>query len=88
MDPQWRHDGKEIFYRQENRLMSVAVRSSGDRFERDLPKPLFELQPTLEGRNQYTASPDGQKFLVIRVVQASTSPPIAVLLDWQSRARR
>ena len=88
VDPQWRRDGKEMFYRQGNRLMSVEVRTTDDRFERDLPRLLFELSAILRGRNQYTVSPDGQKFLAIVPMKASVSLPIAVLLDWQSQARR
>ena len=41
--PGWSHDGKEIFYRENLRLMSVKVNTTERRAELGTPTPLFEV---------------------------------------------
>ena len=87
-DPQWRRDGKELFYVQSNALMAVAVQTGGDRFERDLPKKLFEAPFLNVGRNRYVATADGQKFLGVLRSQTAGSPPVTVVVNWASGLKR
>ena len=43
-EPQWRADGKELFFIQNKTLMTVEIASGPGRFEAGIPKPLFEAQ--------------------------------------------
>ena len=66
--PQWRRDGKEIFYLSPDRkLMTVDVQGNGPTFEAGVPKAMFELRIQSVGlpgpRNFYVAAGDGQRFL-------------------------
>ncbi len=86
----WRQDGKELFYMAlDGRLMAVSIRLpvSGPTVEAGTPTPLFPARPFravehLDGP-QYVVSPDGQRFLVNTVGDA-TAPPIRVVLNWRA----
>jgi Tol biopolymer transport system component len=84
--PQWRADGKELFYLAGSRLMAADIKVSGARLEAGVPHALFEAPFALWGRNTFVPSQDGQRFLAI--MQA---PPadlaITVELNWMSRLR-
>jgi hypothetical protein len=80
----WRSDGSEVFYVQPDRqIMAAAVLRSGRTIQLDRPRALFKLPaaPLL-----YEPSPDGQRFLVSKVV---TEPsPITILLNWNPAIAR
>ncbi len=90
--PQWRGDGKELFYNtfvnlaeeKDLYLMSVEVKP-GSTFQLGPPRALFEnanLSP-INGPDQYSyaVSPDGQYFYIL-VRQPPSSAQIHVVLNW------
>jgi serine/threonine protein kinase/Tol biopolymer transport system component len=80
-EPCWRKDGTELFYLAADRnLMAVPVRL-GTTITTGAPKPLFPV-PLSEQRHSYSATSDGQRFLVGRL--AGEMPPITVVLNWQA----
>ena len=84
--PQWRADGKELFYLAPDRnLMSVAVNTSGA-VEFGRPAPLFQVNVPLTGlmddRNSYVPTANGQKFLVCALTETGSSQPWNVVLNW------
>ena len=86
-DPNWRPDGRELFYVNAMKLYGVAVRAAGSRFEADTPRELFEiadLHPQMR-RNRYVVSRDGQRFLVLTNPQNQDSSPLTVVVNWQSQ---
>lgn len=86
-EPQWRRDGRELFYRAPNQtLMAVDVKSNPTTVEFGPPKALFptrmkwmEIQA---GARHYAAAPDGQRFLMISATDEAQSSPITVMLNW------
>jgi Tol biopolymer transport system component len=81
-DPQWRGDGKEIFYTANGSVMASAVSADG---APGSPKKLFSIEfATTAGRNRYVASRDGQRFLVITPEPAKdpATIPFVVILNW------
>ncbi|MCA1603382.1 MAG: hypothetical protein LC776_17665 [Acidobacteria bacterium] len=90
--PQWRHDGKELFYvSPDKKLMAVEVKKSDSTFEVGVPTPLFDLNiitifPGL--RNFYVATRDGQRFLVTSLLEESTSTPTVVVQNWTADLKR
>jgi serine/threonine protein kinase len=86
-EPQWRHDGKELFYRAPNQtLMAVGITSKPTALEFSPPKALFptriqwmEIQAVA---HHYAAAPDGQRFLMIRATEEARLSPITVVLNW------
>jgi Tol biopolymer transport system component len=89
-EPQWRRDGRELFYvTADGTLMAVNV-SSGQTLQATRPMPLFRTPIPTSGemnsrRNHYVAAPDGQRFLVNAASEAQES--ISVLVNWTSRLR-
>jgi len=86
--PQWRGDGKELFYcSTDGKLMAVDVKSGGA-FEAGLPKTLFDLSDAKVYYADYTATADGQRFLFVRKLQESTPAPFSVVVNWTAGAPR
>jgi eukaryotic-like serine/threonine-protein kinase len=86
-NPQWRSDGKELYYLQNDRLMAVPIRSSDLRLEAGKPELLFEAPFGPTGRSSYVPSRDGQRFLVnMRAEQPGH--PLTVVLNWASELKR
>jgi Tol biopolymer transport system component len=93
----WRKDGKELFYVSlDERLMAVPIRASADgtRLELGVATPLF-LTQILGGAiqtgglgPQYDVSSDGQRFLVVTLVEDAVSTPITLIQNWQPDAKK
>ena len=83
-NPEWRGDGRELFYvSADNRLMAVPL--DGGSVAAGAPVALFTL-PQVSLRCPYAASPDGQRFLINRIV--SDPAPITVLFNWSPAQRQ
>ena len=87
--PRWNRNGRELFYiANDGKLMSVAVRSNGAKFEAEVPKALFDarLPITVTGGNStfipYAVSADGQRFLITVGVSDRALAPITLLVNW------
>ena len=84
--PEWRADGKELFYVSGDKVMVVDVKTDGDVFEAGTPKALFEIRgPALPGAGglpAFEASNDGKRFLIAVSVDEHTFTPITVVLNW------
>jgi Tol biopolymer transport system component len=90
--PQWRGDGRELFYvAPDKKIMAVPVTTAGS-FEAGAPAPLFttRVPPTgLTGdRNHFIVSPDGQRFLVNNLVAEGNSQPITLVLNWAAALKK
>jgi serine/threonine protein kinase/Tol biopolymer transport system component len=85
--PQWRRDGRELFYMAPERtLMAIEFESSLTTFAAAPPKTLFatgmkwiEIQGTAR---TYAVAPDGQRFLLASATEESRSAAITVILNW------
>jgi serine/threonine-protein kinase len=66
-EPRWARNGRELFFKSNGTLMSVAV-TSGATLALGTPRPLFSVAPYRGARNhpQYDVAPDGRRFLMIR----------------------
>jgi len=90
--PQWRSDGKELFYvGNDSKLMVVQVKTADNKFEASSPSPLFELRtvsgpPT--GAPSYAPTRDGQRFLVNMRPDESSRLPAVVVQNWTALTRR
>ena len=98
MDPVWRRDGKEIFYRNGREMMAVAVRTDPS-FQAGRPQVLWEgdymFGPSsscgIKGATttSYDVSPDGERLLMIRESdQDLYATRIVVVLNWVEELKR
>lgn len=85
-EPAWSPDGREIFYRDRDRMMAVTVENSST-MELGRPRLLFEgqfvHQPLPAGSRNYDVSPDG-RFLMVKPIEpiGQASFQMQVVLNW------
>jgi serine/threonine-protein kinase len=89
-EPTWARNGRELFYRNGDKLMMAAVETKPV-FSAAKPILLFEghYEIGLSGVEDYDVAPDGQRFLMIKTV-AQEAPPthVNVVLNWSDELRR
>jgi len=89
-EPIWSRDGKELFYRNGDRMMAVDI-STKPSFSHGTPRLLFEGQYTVGPLSiaSYDVTPDGRHFVML---QSSDSSPgatqIHVVQNWQAGLKR
>jgi Tol biopolymer transport system component len=85
--PVWRHDGKEIYYREGLRIMAVEVNMKASPVEFSSPAALFELASgNLNGR-YYDVAPDG-RFLTNTSPLAKKDPIFSLVVNWPGRLKK
>ena len=84
-EPIWARNGREIFYRNGDQMMSVEI-TTEPTFSARTPKMLFEggnFQAAQLSRAHYDVTLDGQRFLMVQASkQEQTSQQINVVLNW------
>ena len=87
IEPQWRRDGKELFWiAADRRLMTASVDTTGT-FHSGAPTALFQTTKStarlgIIGRTR-TVAPDGQRFLINQPPVHDGPPPITVIVNWR-----
>ena len=90
-EPRWAHNGRELFYRSDVALMSVAV-APGASFVTGEQKALFPAATFLTGGNHqlYEVSPDDRQFLFLRTTggpQAAGPAYVIQVSNWLGELR-
>jgi Tol biopolymer transport system component len=88
--PQWRRDGKELFYiGPDSMLMSVEV-NQGMTLSVKAPEPLFitNTYSPFAIRNTYVPSPDGQRILITAPPARQDVSPLVGVLNWAAALAR
>ena len=93
--PVWSPDGTELFYQSGPRMehMMVVTVHTEPTFSAETPQELFEgsykISRTIPGFSQYyDISPDGQRFLMIKVEEEAAAGQINVVLNWFEELKR
>jgi Tol biopolymer transport system component len=85
--PVWRHDGKEIYYREGLTIMAVEVNTKASPVELGSPKALFELASgNLYGR-YYDVAPDG-RFLTNTSPLTTKAQSFSLVINWPARLKK
>ncbi len=87
-EPRWRSDGKELYYLEGEKLMAVPVTTEGE-FSMGRPVTLFADSNLVANSNvtNYDVAPDGQRFLMLHVVDASDQPRSIHVQNWYEEFR-
>jgi len=88
--PVWSRDGRQLFFVQrDGKMMSVVLKTSGQSFEYEPPKALFETRMMFGfGRSDYfDVTPDG-KFLIGTLIGEPTAPAPTVIMNWQAALKQ
>jgi len=90
--PEWRRDGKELFYISADRkMMAVPVTTDGTTFSAGVPRALFDVQvpeQVAPYATDYTVTADGQRFLVNTVIDQPTRSALTVVLNWTADLKK
>lgn len=91
-EPLWSSTGDEIFYRDGDRMMVVAVQTE-PHFRADPPRELFRgayLSPATVGGVQrtYDVAADGQHFLMLEPEDDDGGLELRVILNWSQELER
>jgi serine/threonine protein kinase len=86
-EPAWGPDGRELFYRNGDKMMVVDVRTHPE-FTAAKPKLLFEGKYLTDriGTN-YDIAPDGRRFLMIRSDQETAPTQLRIVLNWSEELK-
>lgn len=84
----WRKDGKELFYLSlDGSVVSVPI-NSGPVLEAGKPVVLFSSRvPVFPNFDQFAATADGQRFLLLESIDSAPNP-FTIVLNWQAAAKR
>jgi hypothetical protein len=83
-EPRWSRNGRELFYRNADKIMVVDVQISPSVHVTGTPKMLFE-----KASMGYDVSADGKRFLMLRRgAPSAQSNQINVVLNWFEELRR
>ena len=87
--PRWRQDGKELYYlAPDGKLMAVEI-TTGPKLDSSTPRELFDTGlPVSLLQDQYRATPDGQRFLLLKPVVEVSPTPITVVLNWTAGLKK
>jgi len=86
--PEWRRDGKELFFVSAGKMMAVGMDTASPKFMAGIPKPLFGANFLPATPNAiYAPSADGQRFLIITATAQQSLPPVTVVTNWTSELK-
>jgi len=88
--PMWGPDGQELFFKEADTLMRVAV-STNREFSAGSPERLFDhpiLRIAPGPTARYGVSPDGRRFLTVESERSLTIPVVRFVQNWLSGFRR
>ncbi len=80
--PFWTRGGAEIVYLSGADMMSLDVRVVNGAIEVGEPRRLFTVRDIVD--DQYTVTPDGERFLFVSEPRDAATVPMTVVLNWQS----
>jgi serine/threonine-protein kinase len=89
-EPRWSPDGRELYYRNNNLFMSVAV-DTRSTFQNGTPKTLFNGVYDLRSNSgvSYDVDPKGNRFFMIRLAEnANSTAQVRIVLNWFDELRR
>ena len=81
LEPLWGREGRELYYVEGNRMMSVPVRL-GPTFEFGPPTQLFEHRYAREMIPSYDVGPDGRFLMIKPAGSPPGTAPISMVLNW------
>jgi Tol biopolymer transport system component len=88
--PQWRHDGRELFYIAPNgALMAAEVSTVSDSVSTGAVQQLSERRVTQNNSvSVYDVFPDGQRFIISAVKPEAMHTPLTLVTNWPTALPR
>jgi hypothetical protein len=93
-EPQWRGDGKELFYAtlsSNAQVMAVDISEKNGALQPGIPHALFGVSTVLMGAGQnhrWVVSRDGKKFLAVTPLEQKKLNGFYVVVNWPSLLKK
>jgi serine/threonine-protein kinase len=92
-EPIWAKNGRELFYRNGDKMMAVVVDTRGDNLEPGPPTLLFEghfaVSNVSGGDAWYDVNSDGSRFLMLKADESSNNAASIVIVEnWTNELKR
>jgi Tol biopolymer transport system component len=91
MQPEWRRDGKELFYvASDGKMMAVTV-NVGAEFQAGVPHALFDVdvpEAVAPYPTEFAVTADGERFLVNTVVDQPNRPALTIIVNWTGALKK
>jgi len=90
-DPRWRRDGKELYYRAADGMLTAApIRWTAKGPEFGAESAILRIGGAAFGSStlRYDVTPDGQRFLVLEPVETPEPAVLRVVFNWQAGLKR
>jgi serine/threonine-protein kinase len=92
-EPMWAKNGRELFYRNGDKIMAVTIDTKNDSLGAGIPLLLFEgrffVTTSSGGDAWYDVSPDGQRFLMLKIEdEPNSAAGIVMVQDWTTELKR
>jgi len=87
-EPRWSRDGREIFFREGKEMMVAEVRTD-PAVSISKPRALFEgLYEVMDGPINYDVTPDGRRFLMVKMERSEAPTELRVVTGWDRELRK
>ena len=87
-EPRWSRDGREIFFREGQKMM-VAEVATEPTVSISKPRTLFEgLYEVMDGPINYDVTPDGRRFLMVKMERSEAPTELRVVTGWGRELRK
>jgi len=80
--PRWRDDGRELFYRALDDMLTAVALPEGPEGPTGAPTPLFRLGGRFTAAGDFDITGDGQTILINRLIDDEATPPMSIVLNW------
>src|SRR5579863_3708368 len=81
--PNWRKDGKELFFfSNDQQMMAVDVSQKGASLQLGTPHVMFKATTVTGSSGPYSVSGDGKKFVMNTVLPQSITEPLTLITNW------
>lgn len=82
-EPLWSLDGRELFYRNGDRLMSVIIQTQPD-FQVSKARVVFKGSyfQNPDPNRQYDIAPDGQRFVMVEDLELPPANRLNIVANW------
>ena len=90
-EPVWARSGRELFYRNGDKMMAVTIDASGAALTAGKQTLLFQGRFSVApGADQwYDVSPDGKRFIMLKSADtARSTPAITIVQEWSTELTR
>jgi len=87
-EPRWSRDGREIFFREGQKMMVAEIRTE-PAVSISKPRALFEgLYEVMDGPINYDVTPDGRRFLMVKMERSEAPTELRVVTGWDRELRK